>query len=237
MGVNALLPTISFEMFFASIVREVNVSFMFCENKHMSSCLRINGWVLCSPQMVSISYILSHYVRLFVRLWPLDTPLDAQTKWPLDAERSDGKKKSDRWTQREVTGRSDGKKKSDRWTQREVTGRREKWRRMRSVRASRSRIEVSRPRRTGPFFFLFFFALYCRRRRCCSGHGFRDMVFGTWDLNFEAWIFTLAVSKTRGFQDRNLKTFKTWILGCGTSILRPGFHTGASHWPSATGTH
>jgi len=28
------------------------------------------------------------------------------------------------------------------------------------------------------------------------GYGFQDMVFRTWDLNFEAWIFTLAVSKT-----------------------------------------
>jgi hypothetical protein len=31
---------------------------------------------------------------------------------------------------------------------------------------------------------------------------------------------------TRGFQDRNLKTFKTWFSGCGISILGPGFHTG-----------
>jgi len=28
------------------------------------------------------------------------------------------------------------------------------------------------------------------------GYGFQDMVFRTWDLNFGAWIFTLAVSKT-----------------------------------------
>jgi hypothetical protein len=27
------------------------------------------------------------------------------------------------------------------------------------------------------------------------GYGFQDMVFKTWDLNFGAWIFTLAVSK------------------------------------------
>jgi hypothetical protein len=27
------------------------------------------------------------------------------------------------------------------------------------------------------------------------GYGFQDMVFRTWDLNFGAWIFTLAVSK------------------------------------------
>jgi hypothetical protein len=31
---------------------------------------------------------------------------------------------------------------------------------------------------------------------------------------------------TRGFQDRNLKTFRPWFSGCGISILRPGFHTG-----------
>lgn len=42
---------------FASIVREVNVNFMFCESKHMSSCYLpssfcIDGQVLCSPQMV-----------------------------------------------------------------------------------------------------------------------------------------------------------------------------------------
>jgi len=28
------------------------------------------------------------------------------------------------------------------------------------------------------------------------GYDFKDMVFRTWDLNFGAWIFTLAVSKT-----------------------------------------
>jgi hypothetical protein len=28
------------------------------------------------------------------------------------------------------------------------------------------------------------------------GYDFQDMVFRTWDLNFGAWIFTLAVSKT-----------------------------------------
>jgi hypothetical protein len=28
------------------------------------------------------------------------------------------------------------------------------------------------------------------------GYGFQHMVFRTWDLNFGAWIFTLAVSKT-----------------------------------------
>jgi hypothetical protein len=30
---------------------------------------------------------------------------------------------------------------------------------------------------------------------------------------------------TRGFQDRNLKTFRTWFSECGISILGPGFHT------------
>jgi hypothetical protein len=29
-----------------------------------------------------------------------------------------------------------------------------------------------------------------------SEHGFQDMVFKIWDLNFGAWIFTLAVSKS-----------------------------------------
>jgi len=28
------------------------------------------------------------------------------------------------------------------------------------------------------------------------GYGFEDMVLWTWDLNFGAWIFTLAVFKT-----------------------------------------
>jgi len=64
------------------------------------------------------------------------------------------------------------------------------------------------------------------------------MVFRTWDLNFEAWenlgygfqdlgsqLWGLDFH-TRGFQDRNLKTFRTWFSGCGISILRPGFHTG-----------
>jgi hypothetical protein len=60
-----------------------------------------------------------------------------------------------------------------------------------------------------------------------SGHGFQDLGSQLWDLNFH----------THGFQDRNLKTFKTWFSGCGISILGPGFHSGASQWPSATGTH
>jgi hypothetical protein len=70
------------------------------------------------------------------------------------------------------------------------------------------------------------------------GYGFQDMVFRTWDLNFGAWeilgygfqdlrsqLWGLDFH-TRGFQDRNLKTFRTWFPGCGISILGPGFHTG-----------
>jgi len=34
-----------------------------------------------------------------------------------------------------------------------------------------------------------------KRPRKILGYGFQDMVFRTWDLNFGAWIFTLAVSK------------------------------------------
>jgi len=49
-----------------------------------------------------------------------------------------------------------------------------------------------------------------------SGHGFQDLGSQLWGLDFH----------TRGFQDRNLKTFRTWFLGCGISILGPGFHTG-----------
>jgi hypothetical protein len=83
------------------------------------------------------------------------------------------------------------------------------------------------------FVFFFFFALDCRR--CCfenfriwfSGHGFPDLGSQLWGLIFH----------TRGFQDRKLKTFRTWFLGCGISILGPGFNTGASQWPLATGTH
>jgi len=64
------------------------------------------------------------------------------------------------------------------------------------------------------------------------------MVFRTWDLNFRAWeisghgfqdlgshLWGLDFH-TRGFQDRNLKTFRTWFSGYGISILGPGFHTG-----------
>jgi hypothetical protein len=83
------------------------------------------------------------------------------------------------------------------------------------------------------FFFFFFFAL--NWRRCCSknfriwfsGHGFPDLGSQLWGLDFH----------TRGFQDRNLKTFRTWFSGCEISILRPGFNTRASQWPLATGTH
>jgi len=53
------------------------------------------------------------------------------------------------------------------------------------------------------------------------GYGFQDMVFRTWDLNFGAWeilgygfqdlgsqLWGLDFH-THGFQDRNLKTFRT----------------------------
>jgi hypothetical protein len=71
------------------------------------------------------------------------------------------------------------------------------------------------------------------------------MVFRTWDLNFGAWIFTLAVSKTEtselwglgnfriwfsghGFQDLGselwgLGNFRISISGLGISTLGPGF--------------
>jgi len=49
-----------------------------------------------------------------------------------------------------------------------------------------------------------------------SGHGFQDLGSQLWGLDFH----------TRGFQDRNLKTFRTWFSGCGISILGRGFHTG-----------
>jgi hypothetical protein len=73
-----------------------------------------------------------------------------------------------------------------------------------SIRPTRSRNPVSGPRRTDGQGFFFPLALNCRR--CCSGnfriggweilgYGFQNMVFKTWDLNFGAWIFTLAVSK------------------------------------------
>ncbi len=139
------------------------------------------------------SYILIHVVRLSVCLWPLD----AQTKGPLDAERSDEKKKSDRWTQREVTGR------------------RCHDRRMQSVRASKSRNHDSGPRRTGLSFFFFFF--FFRPKVPWSmlfrilGYGFQDMVFGTWDLNFGAWKIL-----GYGFQDM---VFWTWDLNFGACIF------------------
>jgi len=49
-----------------------------------------------------------------------------------------------------------------------------------------------------------------------AGHGFQDLGSQLWGLDFH----------TGGFQDRNLKTFRTWFSGCGISILGPGFHTG-----------
>ncbi len=53
-----------------------------------------------------------------------------------------------------------------------------------------------------------------------SEHGFQVLGSQLWGLDFH----------TRGFQDRNLKTFKTWFSGCGISILGPGFHTGGFTW-------
>jgi hypothetical protein len=41
-----------------------------------------------------------------------------------------------------------------------------------------------------------------------------------WSLDFH----------TRGFQDQNLKTFRTWFSGCEISILGPEFHTGGFTW-------
>jgi hypothetical protein len=107
------------------------------------------------------------------------------------------------------------------------------------------------------FFFFFFFSFALNCRQCCSenfriwflGHGFSDLGSQLWGLgNFRIWFsrhgFRDLGSQlwglnfhTRGFQDRNLKTFRTWFSGCGISILGPGFNTGASQWPSATGTH
>ncbi len=142
-----------------------------------------------------------------------------------------------------------------RWTQREGTGRRCHHRRMRSVCASRSRIEVSRFRRTGNFLFFFFrpkvpwSMLFWK---------FQDMVFRTWfsrlgistlgpgkfqDMVFKTWFSGLGIS-TLGLEFSHSRfprlkpeNFQDMISRCGISILGPGFHTGASHWPSATGTH
>jgi len=64
------------------------------------------------------------------------------------------------------------------------------------------------------------------------GYGFQDMVFRTWDLNFGASIFTLAVSK-----------IETWkLLGrdfqnVGSQFWDLDFTQGVSQWPSAMGTH
>ncbi len=71
---------------------------------------------------------------------------------------------------------------------------------------------------------------------------FQDMVFRTWDLNFGAWIFTLAVSKTetwkllgRAFQDVgsqlwDLGNFRIWFSGhgfqdLGSQLWGLDFHT------------
>jgi len=56
----------------------------------------------------------------------------------------------------------------------------------------------------GEFFFIYNVCLSDRQGRAgrpgkktweILRYGFQDMVFRTWDLNFGAWIFTLAVSK------------------------------------------
>jgi hypothetical protein len=52
------------------------------------------------------------------------------------------------------------------------------------------------------------------------GYGFQDMVFGTWDLNFGAW-------EILGYGFRDL----------GSQLWGLDFHTEASEWPSAMGTH
>jgi hypothetical protein len=46
-------------------------------------------------------------------------------------------------------------------------------------------------------------------------------------LGFQLWGLDFH---TRSFQDRNLKTFRTWFSRCGISILGPGFHTGGFTW-------
>jgi hypothetical protein len=53
-----------------------------------------------------------------------------------------------------------------------------------------------------------------------SGHGFQDLGSQLRGLDFH----------TCGFQDWNLKTFRTWFSRCGISILGPGFHTGGFTW-------
>ncbi len=54
---------------------------------------------------------------------------------------------------------------------------------------------------------------------------FQDMVFKTWDLNFGAWIFTLAVSKIETW-----KRFRMWDLNFGTWISHRGLHSGLRPW-------
>jgi hypothetical protein len=53
------------------------------------------------------------------------------------------------------------------------------------------------------------------------GHGFQDLGSQLWGLDFH----------TRGFEDRNLKNFRTWFSGCeistfGTWISHRGLHSG-----------
>jgi len=52
------------------------------------------------------------------------------------------------------------------------------------------------------------------------GYGFQDVGSQLWVLDFH----------TRGFQDRNLRNFRTWFSGRGTLILEPGFQTGGFAW-------
>ncbi len=76
--------------------------------------------------------------------------------------------------------------------------------------------------RGGPGRVFFFF--FSRPKLPSSYYDFQDMVFGTWDLNFEACEIL-----GYGFQDM---VFKTWDPNFGTWISHR-----ASQWPSAMGTH
>jgi hypothetical protein len=54
--------------------------------------------------------------------------------------------------------------------------------------------------------------------------GFQDMIFRTWDLNFGAWIFTLAVSKTETW-----KLLERDFQDVGSQFWDLDFTQGASH--------
>jgi hypothetical protein len=47
------------------------------------------------------------------------------------------------------------------------------------------------------------------------------------DLGSQLWGLDFH---THGFQDQNLKTFRTWFSGCEISILEPRFHTRGFTW-------